>query len=147
VGRIVKPHGLRGEVVIELWTNRTERLEAGAVLTAEGRRLVVAEARPLKQRWLVALEGVSNLDEAEVLRDTVLKAPPAPGADELWVHELIGAEVVTPDGRVLGRVESVEANPASDLLVLAEGGLVPLRFVVGSVPGVQVTVDVPEGLL
>jgi hypothetical protein len=44
-------------------------------------------------------------------------------------------------------VEAVEPNPASDLLVLAGGGLVPLRFVVAHEPGVSVTVDVPEGLL
>ncbi len=44
-------------------------------------------------------------------------------------------------------MDSVEANPASDLLVLDGGGLIPLRFVVGSSPGERVTVDVPDGLL
>ncbi len=48
---------------------------------------------------------------------------------------------------MLGIVEAVQANPASDLLVLEDGGLVPLRFVVRSDPGVSVTVDVPDGLL
>ena len=48
---------------------------------------------------------------------------------------------------MLGTVVSVEANPASDLLVLDGGALIPLRFVVGNEPGVRVTVDVPDGLL
>ena len=53
----------------------------------------------------------------------------------------------TPTGSELGTVAGVEANPASDLLVLDGGGLIPLRFVVGSEPGVRVTVDIPDGLL
>ena len=55
------------------------------------------------------------------------------------VEDVTGAE--------LGTVESVQANPASDLLVLDGGGLIPLRFVVDLEPGVRVTVDVPDGLL
>ena len=65
----------------------------------------------------------------------------------LWVHELVGAEVVAADGRVLGTVAAVEANPASDLLVLEGGGLIPLRFVTGHRARVRVTVDIPDGLL
>ena len=67
--------------------------------------------------------------------------------DALWVHELIGSVVEDQSGSELGMVESVEANPASDLLVLDSGALIPLRFVVSSVPGERVTVDVPDGLL
>jgi hypothetical protein len=53
---------------------------------------------------------------------------------------------VDTDGAVLGTVESVQANPASDLLVLSSGALVPLRFVVANEPGVRVTIDAPDGL-
>ena len=45
------------------------------------------------------------------------------------MHDLIGSVVEDPDGVELGRVTGVEANPASDLLVLEGGGLIPLRFV------------------
>ena len=76
----------------------------------------------------------------------VLYAEPLTDPEALWVHELIGAEVVAADGSSYGRVAAVEANPASDLLVLDGGGLVPLRFVVASTPG-RVVVDVPAGLL
>ena len=67
--------------------------------------------------------------------------------DALWVHELIGSLVDDGSGTELGRVTGVQANPASDLLVLDGGGLIPLRFVTGSDPGVRVTVDIPDGLL
>ena len=76
----------------------------------------------------------------------MLRARPIERPGTLWVHELVGATVESSDGRELGVVAAVEANPASDLLVLADGGLVPLRFVVSHEPGQRVVVDVPDGL-
>ncbi len=84
---------------------------------------------------------------AQELRDTDLYAPPLLDPDALWIHDLIGSVVEDTEGTELGTVVSVEANPASDLLVLEGGTLIPLRFVVGTVPGERVTVDVPDGLL
>ncbi len=148
VAQVVKPHGLRGDVVVSLSTNRTERLAPGSVLSTEdGRPMRVVRSTPHGNRFIVTFEGLSGIDDAEGLRGTELFAPPLADPDELWVHELIGAEVVDADGTVLGTVESVQENPASDLLVLQDGGLIPLRFVVSNDPGVRVTVEVPDGLL
>ena len=143
---MVKPHGLRGEVVVELVTNRTERLAPGSVLSTPAGELRVVRATPHQRRWIVAFAGVTDPDAAEALRDTVLSAEPLEDRDALWVHELVGSEVWGLDGRRHGTVVSVEANPASDLLVLDTGALVPLRFVVSHQPG-RVVVDPPEGLL
>ena len=98
-------------------------------------------------RFIVSFEGVTGIDAAESLRATELYAPPLDDPDTLWVHELIGSTVEDTVGTVLGTVVEVEANPASDLLVLDDGGLIPLRFVLTSVPGIRITVDVPDGLL
>jgi 16S rRNA processing protein RimM len=145
VGRVVRAHGIRGEVAVKLVTDRTERLTPGAVLvTAAGERQVVA-ARPHQDGYLVAFTGVSDRSGAERLRGPLLAAP-LDDPDTLWVHELIGSDVVDLHGAVHGRVAAVEANPASDLLVLDDGRLVPLRFVVGTGGG-RVTVDPPAGLL
>jgi 16S rRNA processing protein RimM len=148
VGAIVKPHGLGGDVIVKLTTNRDERVDPGVVLTAEdGRPFRVVRSSFHRGRFIVTFEGVSGIDEAEALRGTQLFAPPLEDPDELWVHELIGARVEDTSGTVLGTVDGVQANPASDLLVLEGGALIPLRFVVGSEPGVRVTVDIPDGLL
>jgi 16S rRNA processing protein RimM len=153
VGRIIKPQGLRGEVVVELFSNRPERVTPGACLHGGATDLRVAAARALPpgrpgspSRWVVAFVGVAGRDAAEALRDVELSAPPL-GDDDgtLWVHEMIGSMVVDGDGVELGQVAAVEANPASDLLVLGDGALVPLRFVVDRRPG-QLVVDVPPGL-
>lgn len=145
IGRISKPHGLRGDVVVELFTNRLERLDAGSVLHAD-RPLVVARSRTHSGRWVVHFEGVDTIDEAERLRGQVLQAEPLDDPDVLWVHELVGSEVVGVDGTGYGKATEVQANPASDLLVLESGGLVPLRFVVEHRDG-RVVIDPPEGLI
>jgi 16S rRNA processing protein RimM len=146
VGRIVKPHGLKGEVVVELLTNRTERLDAATVLETDAGPLTVAWSSPFQHRWIVQFEGVDSRERADALRGTVLRAEPLDDPDALWVHQLIGSRVFDTAGAELGTVKEVEANPASDLLVLEEGGLIPLRFVVTTEPG-RITVDPPEGLL
>lgn len=145
VGRVDRPHGVKGEVVVSLVTNRTERLEPGAELRIAGATLRVRRARPFGDRWIVAFEGCADRDAAERLRSAVLVAEPLEDAGELWVHELIGAEVVCTEGSARGTVVAVQANPASDLLVLDGGALVPLTFVV-STGDARVVVDAPPGL-
>jgi len=148
IGRIVKPHGLRGDVVVSLTTNRHERVAAGSELSAgDGRTFVVVRSSPHRGRFIVSFAGVDGIEAAEALRDTDLFAAPIDDPGTLWVHELVGSVVEDVSGADLGRVVEVQANPASDLLVLDRGGLVPLRFVVSSEPGARVVVDIPDGLL
>jgi 16S rRNA processing protein RimM len=148
VGRVGKPHGLRGEVVIVPITNRAERFAVGQCMWSGDRELVIATSRPHQGGRLVRFEGIEDRNAAEALRGATLTAE-APGAalpGEVWVHEVIGADVRDRTGAVLGRVVAVEANPASDLLVLEGGTLIPMVFVVEHT-GDSVVVDIPEGLL
>jgi 16S rRNA processing protein RimM len=146
VGRVVRPHGVRGAVVVELVTNRLERLEPGSVLETDHGPLEVVRSSPHRGRYLVEFAGIRGRDEAEHLRGAVLRAAPLEDPQELWVHELVGAELVDQRGTPHGRVVALEANPASDLLVLDGGGLVPLRFVVERRAG-TIVADLPPGLL
>jgi 16S rRNA processing protein RimM len=145
VGHITKPHGIRGEVIVRLITDRTERVQPGAVLETDRGPLTVLASRLHQRDWIVSFEGVPDRNAAETMRGLKLRAEPLEDPDVLWVHELVGARVTTPDGTERGTVTAVEANPASDLLVLDTGHLVPLRFVASHTDGV-VVVDTPEGL-
>ena len=127
-------------------SNRPERLAPGSELHTDQGTLQVVAARPHNKRHLVAFAGVDDRSKAEALRGLVLRAAPIVDPDELWVHELIGARVADQSGTDRGVVASVVANPAGDLLELADGTLVPLRFVVDSVPTERLDVDVPDGL-
>ena len=145
VGRIAKAHGLRGEVNVALITDRSERVAPGATLFDGETDLVVVASRPHQDRWIVAFEGVGSREAADALRGRVLWAEPIDDPDALWVHHLIGAKVVETDGTERGVVELVQSNPASDLLVLDTGALVPLAFITGRSAGI-VTINPPEGL-
>ena len=148
VGRVGRAHGLRGEVHVVAITNRAERFERGSRLFVGGRELEVVSARASGSGFVVQFAGVTDRDAAEALRGLTVEGEPLGDAPEgeLWVHELIGAEMRDRAGARIGRVESVQANPAHDLLVLDSGALVPAVFVVDHEPGV-VVVDLPDGLL
>jgi len=147
VGLVVKPHGVRGDVIVDLFTNRPEtRVAPGAVLVTDRGPLEVVSSRPHQGRWIVVFADVVGRDGAEALRGTRLSAEPLDEDGALWVHELIGAEVVDVDGGNHGPVVAVEANPASDLLVLSDDRLVPLTFVVERRADGTVVIDPPQGL-
>lgn len=131
-------------------TDRLERVAPGSVLTGDsGRSFEVVTSRPHQGSHIVSFAGVPDRNAAEGLRGVVLRAEPLEDPEALWVHRLVGAQVVDVDGTDHGVVEALEANPASDLLVLDGGGLVPLTFLVewsdGDPPAV--VIDPPEGLL
>ncbi|MGB9111904.1 MAG: ribosome maturation factor RimM [Acidimicrobiales bacterium] len=153
VGRVVKPHGLSGEVVVKFTSNRPERTWVGAryevVVADRGasvpRTLEVASIRPFNRLHLVRFLGVEGLEAAEALRGAMLTAEALEDPEALFVHHLIGCEVFDLSGAMKGKVTGIEANPASDLLVVDERAYLPVRFVVETSPG-RVVVDAPEGI-
>ncbi|MEU3455060.1 ribosome maturation factor RimM [Micromonospora sp. NPDC006766] len=174
VGRIGKPHGIRGEVTVEVRTDEPEarfapgmvlRTMPGAVAPATpGAYQVPAEltvefARMHQGRMLVAFEGVLDRDVAEALRGTLLgvssdEIAPPEDPEEFHDHQLVGLAVVTLAGERLGEVARIDHAPASDLLVLRrpEGRTALIPFVKAIVPevdlaGGRVVVDPPGGLL
>ena len=153
IGRIGRPHGVRGDVMVTLTTTRLERVAVGTTWWlgdgAKIREVVVEVTRPHQGRYIVHLSGIDGRDEAAALTGTRVFAevlPTDPSSDDVWVHQVIGAEVVDRSGRSHGPVVAVEANPAHDLLVLESGGLVPMVFVVEHLDG-RVLIDPPDGLL
>ena len=165
VGRVGRPHGLRGEVTIEVRTDDPAgRFAAGSVLAtdpAERGPLTVAAARWHSGRLLVAFEGCPDRDAAETLRDTLLKIDSAdlePPADpeEFYDHDLIGLRVVTVAGEDVGTVADV-LHHGQDLLVVdgtgaRSGAEIMIPFVAALVPEVslangKLVVDPPPGLL
>lgn len=146
VGRIGRAHGVRGQVYVDLLTDRDERLAVGARLRAGQQWLTVVAARPAGSRWLVRFAGCDDRNAAEALVNTAVFAEPlVDAADGLYVHQLIGAQVIGQDGHEFGRCVAVIANPAHDLLELEDGSLVPTVFIT-SRSGGQVVISPPEGL-
>jgi 16S rRNA processing protein RimM len=160
VGRIGRPHGLRGEVAVQVRTDFPEqRFTAGAKLRGDtGRTLTVETVRPHGRALLVRFAGVVDRDAAAELCGLLLTVdatalPDLDDPDEFYDHQLEGLAAVGSDGEALGTVREVVHAPASDLLVLETDrgeALVPfVRAIVLEVDlaGGRVVLDPPAGLL
>lgn len=149
VGRIGKPHGVRGDLFLSLTSDLVQRREVGAqliILDSSGQRtLTITASRPQQDRWVVHFEGIDDRNAAEKLTNKFLFAAPIDGADGLWVHQLIGSEVEDTSGVSWGVCTGVLNNPAHDLLELESGVLIPMPFVLSCDEGITV-IDPPAGL-
>lgn len=162
VGRIGRPHGVRGEVAVEVRTDDPEeRFAPGTVLAtdpAERGPLTVGRARRHSDRLLIAFEGVKDRNTAEDLRGTYLvidseELPAIDDPDEFHDHELIGLAVHTADGARVGVVDDV-THLGQDVLVVRRDddgeALVPfVREIVPEVdvPGGRLIITPPPGLI
>ena len=167
VGRIGKPHGLKGEVSVEPRTDEPERRFAtgsrlGTVRNRPGTHaaetLTVRSSRWHSGRLLVTFDEIAGRNAAEEARGTLLVVPVDPeetpeDPEEFYDHQLVGLDVVTTAGAVVGEVAEIVHGAAQDLLVVKAGDrevLVP--FVTALVPevdlaGRRVVVDDRPGLL
>jgi 16S rRNA processing protein RimM len=168
VGRIVRAHGILGEVIVDVRTDEpAERFVPGSVLiTDPGRRaapnvpptLTIETVRPHQGRLLIVFDGVRDRDVAEGLRGVLLcvnseDVPVNDDPDEFSDFQLVGLAAVSPDGEPLGEVVRIDHAPASELLVLrrpdGRDALVP--FVKAIVPevdvaGGRIVLTPPDGL-
>jgi len=167
VGRVLRPHGVRGELSVEVLSDAPERFAPGAELGVgdpDGpeppETAVVRAARLHLGRLLLSLEGVSDRDAADRLRGAWLSIPVAaarpldPG--EFWPHQLVGLAVVDRQGRPRGRVADVVPGAAHDLLAVEitpegsgepQGGAPDDQVRIALVPAVAalVTVELEAG--
>lgn len=166
VGRLVKAHGLKGALKLELYTDDPDgRFVPGAVFTLQvpesspwhGKTLTVREFRWMNSHPVAFFEEVDDRDAAESIVRAILwidQEDSASTEDDAWYdHQLVGLTVLR-DGADIGRVIRVEHLPAQDLLVVrptdAEGEIL-VPFVAAIVPDVDiavgtVTVTPPAGL-
>ena len=145
IGHLRRAHGIRGQINVQLTTDRPERLTPGARWYARDGWLTVAAASPHHDRWLVTFDEIDDRVSAQRYTNTPVFAEAVDDDTELWVHELIGTMVVDTAGVERGRCVAVIANPAADLLELEGGALVPVVFVVERTAE-RVVVDPPAGL-
>jgi 16S rRNA processing protein RimM len=165
VGRVVRAHGVTGEVVVEVRTDDPDtRFAPGTTLRAKPSRggperdYVVDSAREHSGRLLVRLDGVADRTAADSMRGTLFLVdsadlPPISEPDEFYDHQLEGLQVVTTAGTPVGSVAEVLHTAAGELLSVRTGdGEVLVPFVSAIVTAVSLTdqtteIDPPEGLL
>jgi len=119
VARIVKPHGIRGEVVLESFTDVEGRIDSTDrfQLLNDGipvRELDVESCRFFRNRYVIKFQGVSTRTDAEFLRNLELAVPEqyigTLRPDQFFIHELVGCTVRLKNGQELGSIRNVLKN-------------------------------------
>lgn len=115
IGRVVKPHGVRGELVVMPLSDVPDRFAPDTPIWLDGSQRRIVSARQHQGRWLVGLDGVSDRSAAELLRGAELLAAPLDPEelDTYLASELVGLPVVHVDGRRLGVVQALIELPAA----------------------------------
>ena len=155
VARVGRPHGVRGEVTVEVHTDEPDRrFVVGRALTvrrpAGGPAPAYAALTVAGSRWhqgtlLLRFEELGDRTAAESARGLLLTVPvdpdePPEDPEEFYDHQLVGLAVVTTDGTAVGTVSDVLHSGAQDLLVVRrEGRDVLVPFVEALVPEVDLT--------
>lgn len=159
VGRIVRVHGLRGDLVVEPLSDVDERFDGGAKLLIGGtsRALEVDRAKPFGDRLLVHFVGVDDRDLAEALRGSELRVPgdqvPAAPDGEYYFFQLVGCLCIDRNEGELGRVTGIIEDGGGLLFdVRGEGRDLLVPFVKAylievDIEGQRIVVDLPEGLV
>lgn len=157
VGAIVRPHGIRGAVIVRALSDGSDLLLGvdEIVIDERGSRrsVEVVDAKPHGRQVLMSLEGVGDRNASEALVGATILVDreryPEAGEDAWWAIDLIGLPVVSPSGDALGVVVGVETSPLQDWLVVERDTgrhLVPLTAPLAKVESKRVVVDAPEGL-
>lgn len=164
VGKIVNTHGIRGEVrVISQTDFALERYQPGKMLMLFRENqapltLTIDTYRRHKNFDLLSFEGYPSINQVESFRDGILKVAKEDRVElaenEFYYYEIIGAEVVTEEGKVIGKVKEILSPGANDVWVVQRKGkkdaLLPyIDSVIKEVDvaAQKIIVEIPEGLL
>ncbi len=130
LGRVLRPHGVRGEVRIRVLTDFPERIQPGARIyigsdpesAADAVAHELAHVRRHQEYLILSFEGIEDRDDADLLRDqyvmVALEDAVPLEEDEFYLFQTIGLLVQTADGEVLGKVTEVLETGANDVYVV-----------------------------
>ena len=162
VGRIARPHGIRGQVIVTPETDFVEeRFREGAIFRTQSDRgeevLTVSSARIQNGRPVIGFEGFATIEDVERLAGRELRVPEDTlqplGNGAYYVHDLVGCVVETISGQRIGEVQRVDGGAGASVLSVAGARgevLVPLAADICieiDIAARRIRIDPPEGLL
>jgi 16S rRNA processing protein RimM len=150
-GAIRRPHGIKGEVVIDLARDLIDIVTESLELRATGRRgrertLTVERARGHRDRRIVQFQGVNTVEDAEALRGWSIwltREQIGPLAEDRWfVTDIVGIDVYTDGDEYLGKLTEVMYMPANDVYVVRNG---EKEILLPVIDGVIMSTDIDSG--
>ncbi|MGD9935134.1 MAG: ribosome maturation factor RimM [Dehalococcoidia bacterium] len=148
VGRVVRAHGLVGELRVVAFAEGAPNLQPGRQVWVAGVPLRVLRLRPTGDAWILESDRIRSRTMAEAFREQLVEVPDAEvrraSADSYFVHELIGLRVVTADGEELGELVEVMQPGANDVYVVRgpRGDVL-----IPAIADVVTVIDLPVGVM
>ena len=150
VGFLRRPHGVRGEIMLEIQTEQPQIFvpEAKFYLGEEYLPHIIASSRPHKKGILLSFDGIQDRDEIGDFRNTHVYAKisdlPTLDEDDFYGHEIIGLEVIEDEtGDSLGKIKEIIKTGANDVYVVTqESGN---EILLPAIPEVVLDIDLAEG--
>ena len=126
IGKLRRPHGLHGEMIMEIHTDYPERFSAGKTIRV-GRQqtpLLLRSIRPHKELLLIAFEGYNDPEELSIFRNQSVyidtKEIPDLPAGDYYHHQLIGLQVISENEQQIGTIVEILVTGANDVLVVQQ---------------------------
>jgi 16S rRNA processing protein RimM len=127
VGRLLRPHGLTGELLMDIYTDFPERLKMGSqVYVGEDHRpTIIRSRRGANNGFLIGFKNITDSESAGELRNQIVYVmtkdiPPLPDGD-YYHHQILGLKVITEDGNELGIISSILDTGSNDVYVIQPG--------------------------
>ena len=165
VGRVRRPTGIKGAVLVEVYSGIPDRFVIGDVVIANGIEYEVADTGKSGDSAKLTFDGIDSIEKADVLRDAELSVPseslPENPPGVYYHYEIIGIRVVTVDGQELGTLNEILETGSNDVFIVkpkraADGKKKSAEILVPVLDGVIVdvdkeahvmTIDLPDGIL
>ena len=162
LGKIIKPHGILGEIKIRLYNSNSETLKVGQKIwlsldESYYESFLIEKLNIFSNKSRLKLKNIDNRDSAELIRNYTLSVRrddfPEIAIQEYYINDLIGCDVIDKSGNLLGRVSEIMDNPANEILIVSNGDkehLIPLvdDFVeLFEFDKKQVTINLIDGLI
>lgn len=148
IGKLRRPHGVHGEIAMEVMTGFPERICAGKTVFVgdELQSLIIRSARPHKSYLLVGFEDINDRDEVGYLRNQMVyvqrddRPPLLEG--EFYHHEILGLSVIDEEGEYLGRITQIIETGANDVCeVCSQDGK---KFLIPVIDSVVLDIDLEK---
>ena len=165
VGRVRRPTGIKGTVLVEVYSGIPNRFVVGDVVIANGIGYEVVDTGKSGGSAKLTFDGIDSIDKADILRDAELSVPaeslPENPPGIYYHYEIIGIRVVTVDGQELGALTEILETGSNDVFIIrpentAQGEKKSSEILVPVLDGVIVkvdqeagvmTIDLPDGIL
>ena len=150
IGKVAKPHGLRGQVKVQSYASSNESFFVGRkVFLGQGEEmkvLLISEVKVQPHGLLLNFQGLDNREQAEGLSGNSLyidkKELKALSKGEYYWYQLIGSRVYNDQGRFMGIMEEIFPTPAHDIWIIRDG---KKEILLPAIEDIILSVNVPQG--